>query len=278
MKKTGQFFFTFVPLLLTIGLQQLISFFLMGISALCTGSYSTITGEGSLFGTLYDLWISDYFNTSVMICYAIICIAIYGLWYYTKYDGNYLPIWGGHVQPLMILGIVLLVPGLQYLSNYIVTFTAILFPHALDVYEDLIESAGLDSSISFGMFLYSVILAPVSEELTFRGVTLRQAKKYLPFWAANLFQAVLFGVFHMNLIQGVYAFFLGLFLGYVCEKSGSIYYSILLHMLFNFWGTVLSQYFYIDDTLFSFLFWFLCALAFCIGGITVFNSGVKRSK
>ena len=44
----------------------------------------------------------------------------------------------------------------------------------------------------------------------------------------------------MNMIQGIYAFCLGLVLGYVCNRGGSIYYSLLLHMLFNFWGTVLS--------------------------------------
>lgn len=32
-------------------------------------------------------------------------------------------------------------------------------------------------------------------------------------------QAVLFGIFHMNWIQGIYAFVLGLVLGWICEKE-----------------------------------------------------------
>jgi membrane protease YdiL (CAAX protease family) len=277
MKKTGQFFFTFVPLLLTLALQELLMLFLMGISALCAGSFYTTIGGANLFDTLYELWASERFSTYMMVAYAISCIAIYGLWYYAKYDGNYLPDTRKVFHPLSFVGILMLVPGLQYLSNYIVAFTASIFPHALDTYEELIETAGLDDTLSIGMFLYSVILAPISEELMFRGVTLRQARKCLPFWAANLFQAILFGIFHMNLIQGVYAFFLALFLGYVCEKSGSIYNSVLLHMLFNFWGTVLSQYFYIGDSLSSFLIFFVFAVAMCVGGIAVFNTGVLRS-
>ena len=90
------------------------------------------------------------------------------------------------------------------------------------------------------MLLYSVLLAPVCEELIFRGTTMHLARRALPFWLANTMQALLFGLFHMNWIQGIYAFALGLVLGYVCEKGGSIYYSILLHILFNLWGTVIS--------------------------------------
>ena len=91
------------------------------------------------------------------------------------------------------------------------------------------------------MLLYSVLLAPVCEELIFRGTTMHLARKAVPFWLANVMQAFLFGLFHMNWIQGIYAFALGLVLGYVCEKGGSIYYSIFLHFLFNFWGTVISN-------------------------------------
>ena len=51
-------------------------------------------------------------------------------------------------------------------------------------------------------------------------------------------QAALFGLFHLNWIQGIYAFALGIVLGYVCERGGSIYYSMGLHLLFNLWGTL----------------------------------------
>ena len=114
------------------------------------------------------------------------------------------------------------------------------FPQWLQQYEDLLKTAGLDSSITLPMLLYSVLLAPVCEELIFRGTTMHLARRALPFWLANTMQALLFGLFHMNWIQGIYAFALGLVLGYVCEKGGSIYYSILLHILFNLWGTVIS--------------------------------------
>lgn len=279
MKKTGQFFFTFVPLLFVLGLQFLITFFAMGISTLWEGIWYSSDSKVSfdaIFTDLSVLWTSSNFNTGIMIIFAIFCIAIFGLWYYARYDGNFLPKLRSVFHPLSILGIVMLIPGTQYLSTYLISFISSLFPHWLEVYEKLMETAGLDENITIGMLIYSVILAPFSEELIFRGVTMRQAKKYFPFWAANLMQAFLFGCFHMNMIQGIYAFFLGLILGYICEKSGSIYNSILMHLLFNFWGTVLSPYFSIGDSAFAIIFWFLFGTFMTIGGLAVFRKGVAR--
>lgn len=279
MKKTGQFFFTFLPFFLAIGIELLVTFFAMGTSGLIMGIWFSTSGKMTItevFDDLLTFWSTQRFNTYIMVVYAVMTMAVFGLWYYMKYGGNYLPKPRSVFHPLSLLGILMLVPGMQYLSTYIVAFTATLFPHWLETYEELMESAGLDERITLGMFLYSVILAPFSEELIYRGVTLRQARKCLPFWAANLMQAVLFGAFHMNMIQGIYAFFLGLILGYVCEKSGSIYNAILLHALFNLWGTVISQFLTMGDSMSAVIFWFVFAVAMTVGGLLVFTFGTKK--
>lgn len=281
MKKTGHFFFALIPLLLSIGLQFLMVFFSMGISALTESIWYTASGTAdftAVLGDLTQLWMTQNFNTYVMVCYAVISITVFGLWYYMRYDGNYLPRIRSTFHPLSVLGIVILIPGTQFLTSYIISFVSALFPSWLETYMDLMETSGLDSTVTVGLFLYAVLLGPVSEELIFRGVTMRQFEKCLPFWAANLMQALLFGVFHMNMLQGVYAFCLGILLGYVCKKGGSIYHAILLHMLFNFWGTVLSEYITIGDSVFAFLFWFLFALVMTAGGIAVFLVGIRRCR
>lgn len=279
MKKIGHFFFAFLPLLLTIVLQLLTSFFAMGISGLTESVRHTILGDANTLQLLDELaafWTSQQFNTYVMIVYAIMNIIVFGLWYYIKYNGSYLPQIHTTFHPVSILGIIMLVPGMQYLSTYIIAITASLFPHWMKVYEELMETAGLNDTFTVGLFLYSVLLAPFSEELIFRGITMRQCRKCFPFWAANIMQAFLFGLFHMNMIQGIYAFCLGLILGYVCEKGGSIYYSILLHLLFNFWAAVLSQFFTIGESTISILLWLLFAVTMTIGGLLVFRLGITR--
>ena len=116
-------------------------------------------------------------------------------------------------------------PGTQFAANFIANLTGYIRPDWLQQYNKLFETSGITDT-TFVTVLYSVILAPICEELIFRGITMRCARKALPFALANLMQAALFGLFHLNWIQGIYAFALGIVLGYVCEHGGSIYYSM----------------------------------------------------
>lgn len=279
MKKFGYFLFIFVPLLLSNVIQYLAVFFCMGFTCLIDASWYILSGTADIYDVVSDLdylFLSSDYNAYVMIIYTSLTLVVFGLWYYMRYEGNYRPHLRSTFHPLTILGVVMLMPGMQYLSSYIVDLTASIFPKWLEQYEELMESAGFDETFTLGLFLYSVIFAPLSEELIFRGVTMRQARRILPFWAANIMQAVLFGIFHMNWIQGIYAACLGLILGYVCERGGSIYHSILLHMLFNFWAAVLSEYSPAIDTTFSYLFWFFFGLVMTILGLFAFIIGTKK--
>ena len=84
---------------------------------------------------------------------------------------------------------------------------------------------------SFSMFLYASIAAPIVEEILFRGFIQRSL---LPFGKkfAVFASALLFGMFHGNLIQTPYAFLVGLVLGYVAAEY-NIWWAILLHMVNN---------------------------------------------
>lgn len=272
--------FTIVPILLVLVIQNLAAFFLLGIVALTEAIYLAVNGGVSfarIANDIMNLLTNTDFSACLMIIYAFICISLFGLWYYAKYDGNFRVNAKETFRPLSVLGVILLVPGMQYLTTYLVSFLSLIFPSWLEAYETLLESAGMDESISPLLLIYSVLLAPVAEELICRGVTLRQAKKVLPFWAANMMQALLFGAIHMNMMQGTYAFILGLILGFLCEKSGSLYMPFLFHILFNFFGTVLSNYITFSDTAFSLLFWFFFGLITTGGGIALFLAGYRKT-
>ena len=88
------------------------------------------------------------------------------------------------------------------------------------------------STDSLSMFLYASVLGPISEELLFRGVLLRLLRPYGK-QAAILISAVLFGLFHGNLIQIPFAFLVGLVLGYVTVEY-SIVWAMVLHIFNNF--------------------------------------------
>lgn len=91
------------------------------------------------------------------------------------------------------------------------------------------EVSGSTESVS--MFLYASILAPVAEELFFRGWILRSLRPYGKRFAI-LGSAVLFGLFHGNLLQTPYAFFVGLILGYVTVEY-SIVWAVGIHLFNN---------------------------------------------
>ncbi len=102
-----------------------------------------------------------------------------------------------------------------------------------------VESAS-PSMDTLSMFLYVAVVAPVSEELLFRGLIQRlmmpHGKKLAIFCSAFLF-----GIFHGNLIQTPYAFLVGLVLGYVAAEY-SIAWAMLLHLINNmFLGDTLMR-------------------------------------
>lgn len=87
--------------------------------------------------------------------------------------------------------------------------------------------------------IFTVLCAPVFEEILFRKLICDKLVKYGEGCAVVL-SGLIFGLFHMNFNQFFYAFFLGCFFAFIYVKTGSLKYTILLHMLINFFGSVLG--------------------------------------
>lgn len=88
-------------------------------------------------------------------------------------------------------------------------------------------------------FVIMVLCAPVAEELLFRKLLLDRAVKFgeAP---ALLLSGLIFALFHGNLNQFAYAFVLGICFAFIYLKTGTVRYSIYLHMAINFVGSVLG--------------------------------------
>lgn len=78
-----------------------------------------------------------------------------------------------------------------------------------------------------------ITLGALAEEILFRGLTFSIAKKFYTPVSAIIIQALLYGVFQMNLIQGLMAAIIGILLGFIKEKKDSLILCILLHMSMN---------------------------------------------
>ena len=105
----------------------------------------------------------------------------------------------------------------------------------------------------FVSLLCTAVFAPFFEEWLFRGIVLRGLLgKLKPVWAI-LISSVVFGLFHMNLWQAIPATLMGLMLGYVYWRSGSLKLTMLMHCANNTLSIVMMTFFSTDakDTLYD---------------------------
>lgn len=85
------------------------------------------------------------------------------------------------------------------------------------------------------------VFAPFFEEWLCRGIILRGLlKKMKPGWAIVI-SALVFGLIHMNLWQAIPAFIIGVVLGYVYYKTGSLKLTMLMHCVNNTLSVILSR-------------------------------------
>jgi membrane protease YdiL (CAAX protease family) len=156
---------------------------------------------------------------------------VFFLWYLkiTQFEvkGNYKKVLTvKNIAYITLLGI-----GSQFFTSGGMTLIQPLFEQLFEDYAQIMEDIVGGNPIV--VIILVTLVAPISEELIFRGVMLKKLQRVLPFLGANILQAAVFGIYHWNIIQGVYAFGLGILLGYVANKYRSLVASIILHIAVN---------------------------------------------
>lgn len=132
------------------------------------------------------------------------------------------------------------------------TGISIFFSIVLNLIQNILGISLMESSLGISndplYVLYSlltaILVAPILEELIFRGVILQSLKKYDAKMAVIL-TGICFGLMHMNFFQGSMHMFTGIILAYVCVKQDSILLPILCHMFYN---TLMSIGSYVSNT------------------------------
>lgn len=136
-----------------------------------------------------------------------------------------------YILYIIVLGIV---------ASTLITFGMALLPESwLEAYA---EQAGLTlGGLGIVTIISNMIMAPIVEEIIFRGLMLSRLRKAMPLWAAVVISSLLFGLAHGQILWIAYATILGLILSAVAVKTQSLTASILLHMVFNICGTVIPM-------------------------------------
>ncbi len=95
----------------------------------------------------------------------------------------------------------------------------------------------------WGTFIFIVIVAPIIEEIVFRGILCKRLL-FLGEGYAVALSAACFALVHGNFYQLFYAFTLGCFFSFIYVKTGKLRYTVLYHMGINFIGGFLSPLIY----------------------------------
>lgn len=159
----------------------------------------------------------------------LICIPIYYNWYrYTIRFKKYINIKEALSYKNIIIYILLGISTNLFIASLIELFNITsLFTGYNDSVRMLVNGNVVLSTVLV------VLIAPVCEELLNRGIVYEKIKIHTSVLLANILQAAVFALMHGNILQILYAFILGLLLGYIYEKYKSIYAPILIHLIFN---------------------------------------------
>ena len=139
--------------------------------------------------------------------------------------------------------------------EYFAVFTIILFgcqfifTQSAQLFEFFLNQIGLSTKgaiesatsgdDSLMMVIYAALVGPFVEELLIRGGVVYRLKHYGKIFSI-LISAMAFGLFHMNLIQGVFAFFVGILFAYIALEY-SFLWAVFFHILNNFGFSLLVE-------------------------------------
>ena len=102
--------------------------------------------------------------------------------------------------------------------------TGDMFEYAMEYFE----------SLPIGILLIETcIIAPIFEEILYRGILLKGLINKYNTKRAIVYSALIFGIAHLNIPQGINAFLLGLILGIVFYYTRSIYLCMIMHFVNN---------------------------------------------
>ena len=121
--------------------------------------------------------------------------------------------------------------------------------------------------------LLTGLVAPIAEEMLFRGIIFNSFKRSLPVLSSALISAAFFGVYHGNSVQGIYGFVLGLLFLYAYEYYGDFKVPVLLHILHNVVSYLLTVEIGFPEALNN---WGVCGLSIAVALVTLY--GLKRTK
>ncbi|MCI9412295.1 MAG: CPBP family intramembrane metalloprotease [Eubacterium sp.] len=192
-------------------------------------------GKEISFNALEQMLSNYGFNLILISMINLILIAGMGSWYYfIRKRRDVSPVdYRKILSPKTVGCLAALAFFAQFVCSIVMAVIAFVFPEVFKDYEKLMEGVDINVLPAWATLFIVAVWAPLAEEIVFRAMIFRTLRKGFALWPAAVLSGIAFGVYHMNLIQGVYASLLGILLAYIYEKTNSLLGVYLFHLSFN---------------------------------------------
>ena len=133
------------------------------------------------------------------------------------------------------------------------------------------------------LILEGAVVPALVEEFAFRGVIMQPLRKFGDKFAI-IMTAFLFAFMHGNMMQIPFAFIAGIALGYFSIATGSIWTSVAIHFLNNFWSYLFSIYYKSHPNSSTLIFYLTCFAVITLGTVSIIlffknkNSKLEKNK
>jgi membrane protease YdiL (CAAX protease family) len=104
--------------------------------------------------------------------------------------------------------------------------------------QETVEAFRKNSDVGFRILMgfMAIVIAPVTEELMFRGLVYGVTKRFTDRWFATIFSALMFSIIHFHVGSAPELFVLGVGFALAYEQTGSLLVPVFMHMFFNAWN------------------------------------------
>ena len=229
MKETRKnpFFLIVLCMLLLLLSQTVVSFAVVFLNG------SALFQEGMTMEQADALMLEIMFAHQTEILLISGFVTLFGLWLMARARKRTFGAFTGIARPARMPVMVLaLAAGVAMCFWSTIAVNSLPWPEAM--VEEYVESvSAMTTSKPVIDFLTVVLMAPLVEELLFRGVIYDALCLVVPAGFAVVFQAMLFGSTHSTLLWMLYSGLIGCVLGYVRKRSNSLWPCIAMHSAFN---------------------------------------------
>ena len=253
-----------IPILAYAGITYLAEF-VGTIIAMMFSVLAIKQGGGSIeYASMVDMIgqiLTDYsYELSIAACVMALPVMLYFMHLDRKRLGDQRKVYDqvpiAYYIPLLILG----AAGCLALNN-MVNLSGLAGNYQENLYQ-------VQEALYHGRILLELagigVLSPVVEEILFRGVVMNRIEETGSTKAAIILSAILFGCYHGNLLQAVYASMLGLILGYVYAKYRRLAAPILVHVGANIISVIGSETIWLDGMYQSDLYVMIFTAIWCV--------------